>query len=157
MMRNLLLLVPIFVMMNHKSEAQNQQDSEAIEQTIRTFFDGFHKKDTVVLNSVLFKQVHIQTIKSDVDGKGVSIENEPVEAFLRSIISIPEKTNFKEVIHNYQIKSDGLLATAWTPYSFYVNENLSHCGINNFQLVKDKGLWKIISIIDTRKKENCKS
>jgi hypothetical protein len=156
MMRNIIFLVPFLVLINHKTMAQDINDYEDIEQTIRTFFDGFHKKDTTILNSVLFKQVQIQTIKTNSENNDLHIENESVEAFLKSITLIPETTNFKEVIHDYQIKGDGLLATAWTPYSFFVNETLSHCGTNNFQLIRENGVWKIISIIDTRKKENCK-
>ena len=105
--------------------------------------------------SVLFKQAQIQTIKKSPDNN-MFIESEEIETFIKSITSIPESVNFKEVIHDYQIKSDGVLATVWTPYSFFVNDTLSHCGTNNFQLIKENGNWKIISIIDTRKKENCK-
>lgn len=156
-MRNFIFLIPMLMMMTNNAKAQNMQDSQAIEQAIKIFFKGFHEKDTVVINSVLFKQVNIQTIKSTSNGTNVFIENESIESFLNSIISIPETINFNEVINDYHIKSDGLLATAWTPYNFFVNHNLSHCGTNNFQLIKDNGNWKIISIIDTRKKENCEN
>ena len=44
---------------------------------------------------------------------------------------------------------------AWTPYSFFLNDTFSHCGVNNFQLLKKEGEWKIIYLIDTRRKEGC--
>lgn len=155
-MKKIFFLTLIIFVLNQKSSGQSLSDSEDIEQTIRTFFDGFHQKDSVVLTSILFKQIQIQTIKYNSENNHLYIENESIENFIKSITLIPDNVNFKEVIHDYQIKSDGLLATAWTPYSFYVNDNLSHCGTNNFQLLNDDGVWKIISIIDTRKKENCK-
>jgi len=46
------------------------------------------------------------------------------------------------------------VAQVWTEYAFYLNKEFSHCGIDAFQLVKDKE-WKIIHLIDTRKKMNC--
>lgn len=48
---------------------------------------------------------------------------------------------------------DGPLATAWTPYAFYLGDTLSHCGTNAFQLAKLKDDWKIIQITDTRRKD----
>jgi hypothetical protein len=40
-------------------------------------------------------------------------------------------------------------------YKFYVGETFSHCGVNSFQLFKDKEGWKIIYLIDTRRKDPC--
>jgi hypothetical protein len=73
------------------------------------------------------------------------------------ISTTPEGTNLDERILDYQIKIDGALASAWTPYNFYVNGNFSHCGVNSFQLVKMDDVWKIVYIIDTRRKEPCES
>jgi hypothetical protein len=56
---------------------------------------------------------------------------------------------------DYKIQIDEDLATVWTPYHFFVNSKLSHCGANAFTLVKIAGKWKIIAIIDTRRKTNC--
>jgi hypothetical protein len=48
------------------------------------------------------------------------------------------------------------MATAWTPYNFYFNGKFSHCGVNNFVLVKQDNGWKIQYIIDTRRRQGCK-
>ncbi|MCJ7759077.1 MAG: nuclear transport factor 2 family protein, partial [Gillisia sp.] len=58
-------------------------------------------------------------------------------------------------LHSFDIRINGALANVITPYSFYVNGNLSHCGVNSFQLFKESGNWKIIYIVDTRIKEGC--
>jgi hypothetical protein len=44
------------------------------------------------------------------------------------------------------------MAHAWTPYEFYINGKLSHKGVNAFTLYKDDGQWKIVHLIDTRRK-----
>ncbi|MEO1438417.1 MAG: nuclear transport factor 2 family protein, partial [Bacteroidota bacterium] len=45
---------------------------------------------------------------------------------------------------------------AWTPYSFFVNDQLQHCGTNAFQLHQDSTFqWKIHQITDTRTRQNC--
>jgi hypothetical protein len=135
--------------------SQHNSDELEIEQTIRTLFDGFHKQDSLMMQSVLFETAQLQTIGFKTASSEVKIINETISQFLKSIVSIPKDVSFREEIHGYSIQSDGLLATAWTPYSFYINESLSHCGTNSFQLVKEEGKWKIFSIVDTRKREGC--
>ena len=61
----------------------------------------------------------------------------------------------KEYYNRYsKFNIDGKLAQVWVPYHFYLNGMLSHCGANSFQLMKENEDWKIISILDTRRK-NC--
>jgi len=47
---------------------------------------------------------------------------------------------------------DGPLAMVWAPYHFYYNGTLLHCGVDSFQLIRTGGVWKILYIVDTRKK-----
>ncbi|NJM79889.1 MAG: hypothetical protein HC854_10245 [Flavobacterium sp.] len=72
--------------------------------------------------------------------------------FLKSISSIPVTMTFEERILEYKIETDGLLAHVWTPYEFYVNDKLSHKGVNSFTLIKENETWKIVHVIDTRNK-----
>ena len=56
-------------------------------------------------------------------------------------------------ILGFDIKIDGNMANAWTPYEFWFDGNFSHCGINSFQLIKEDKTWKIIYLVDTRRKK----
>ncbi len=47
------------------------------------------------------------------------------------------------------------MAIAWTPYEFYVNDKFNHCGVDVFTLMQTAKGWKIMGIVDTRRKENC--
>ena len=60
-----------------------------------------------------------------------------------------------EKLLSYIINVDENLAIVWTPYEFYFNEIFRRCGVNAFQLFFNGEQWKIISIIDTRRKDNC--
>jgi hypothetical protein len=77
-----------------------------------------------------------------------------LEDFL-NMIATPRKEIFDEQILSFEIRIDGQMATAWTPYKFYLDKTFSHCGVNAFQLFKSENGWKIISILDTRRKEPC--
>ena len=47
------------------------------------------------------------------------------------------------------------LAAVWTPYVFYLDGELSHCGVNSFQLVKVGPSWKIQYLIDNMHSGDC--
>lgn len=47
------------------------------------------------------------------------------------------------------------LAAVWTPYAFYLDGKLSHCGVNSFQLVRTGAHWKIHFLIDNIFSGNC--
>lgn len=144
----------VFLLFGTFGIAQNASEEEQIKEVVETFFEGFHARDSVTMKSVFHEDPVVQTIGRTKEGD-TKLINEELGKVLRGIVAIPLETEFKEVLHDYIIKFDGDMANAWTPYSFYVNEKFSHCGVNNFQLLKQKGEWKIIYLIDTRRREGC--
>ena len=126
--------------------SQNQE----VQKTIETFFEAFHAKDTVKLKSICSDKIILQSIQENT--KGGKLSDELASEFYKSIASIPANFNFKEKILSYSIQMDGTMAHAWTPYEFYINDKLSHKGVNAFTLFKENDVWKIIYVIDTRRK-----
>ncbi|MES2543465.1 MAG: nuclear transport factor 2 family protein [Bacteroidota bacterium] len=127
----------------------NAQNAE-IQKTIETFFDGMHQRDTLKIKSVCTDKMILQSIAENI--KGNKLSNENIGEFYKSIATIPLNVTIEERILNYSIQIDGAMAHAWTPYEFYVNGKLSHSGVNAFTLFKENTTWKIIYIIDTRRK-----
>ncbi|MFH7001287.1 nuclear transport factor 2 family protein [Flavobacterium bizetiae] len=122
-----------------------------VQKTIEIFFEGFHQKDTVKIQSVCSSAIILQSISESV-AKGNKLSDETAKEFYKSIASIPSSIKFQEKILSYNIQIDGSMAHVWAPYEFYLNDKLSHSGVNMFTLFKEKDIWKIIYIIDTRKK-----
>ena len=133
---------------------QESSEEKAVKKTVETFFKGFHARDSVVMKSVLAEDVVVQTIGKTKSGE-VKMFREDIHKVLKGIVSIPLETTFQEVIHDYDIRIAGSMANAWTPYSFHLNGEFSHCGVNSFQLFNKNGEWKIIYLIDTRRREGC--
>jgi len=123
---------------------------EEVQKTIETFFKGFHAKDTLKMKSVCSEKLILQSISESL--KGNKLSQETAQKFYTSIATIPSDIKFEERILNYNIQVDGTMAHVWTPYEFYVNEKLSHSGVNAFTLFKENEKWKIIHLIDTKKK-----
>lgn len=130
------------------------QQNEEVRQVIASMFAGMKSKNTDLIKAAFHPDATMQTVKSGETGS--ELGSNSVEDFLNRIASTPATTTLDERILDYQIKVDGDMAAAWTPYEFYVNENFSHCGVNSFQLIRTPDGWKITYIIDTRRKEGCK-
>ncbi len=131
----------------------SQSQDEEVEAVIKSLFDGMRAKSAGQVAAAFSEEAIMQTIISKPEGNAVVTSS--VGDFAKRIGATPAETLLDERISDYQIKVDGALATAWTPYRFYVNGNFSHCGVNSFQLVKMSDGWKIVYIIDTRRKEPC--
>lgn len=137
----------ILLSLGFSSNAQKQD----VQKTIGFFFDAFHQKDSVKLKSVCSDKMILQSI-SESKTKGNKLSDESANEFYKSITSIPSNVKFQEKILSYNIQIDGSMAHVWAPYEFYLNDKLSHTGVNTFTLFKEKDTWKIIYLIDTRRK-----
>ncbi len=135
-----------FVLLSVSINAQNIE----VQKTIETFFEGFHAKDTTKLQSVCSNKIILQSIAEGT--KGTKLSKESTKEFYISIATMPKEAVFLEKILSYNIQVDGTMAHVWTPYEFYMDGKLSHRGVNAFTLFKENDRWKIIYLIDTRRK-----
>jgi len=133
--------------------AQSTEDEQAIAALITRLFDGMRASDTASMSPLFLPGAKLQSVFYDQEGKTV-IRKGTVQGWLDGVGSPREKV-FDERILSLDILIDGPLANAWTDYSFYVGEDLHHCGINAFQLVKMDGKWKVYQVTDTRRNEGC--
>lgn len=140
-------IIICFLLSGLCANAQKQE----IQKSIEIFFEGFHQKDTLKIKSVCADKMILQSI-SESKSKGNKLSDEKESEFYKSIASIPVNMKFQEKILSYNIQIDGAMAHVWAPYEFYVNDKLGHSGVNTFTLFKEKDSWKIIYLIDTRRK-----
>jgi sporulation-control protein spo0M len=126
-------------------------ETAAVKKTITTFFDGMRKGDSALVRGTLAPGVVLHTISTKSGGQ---LGTEKAAEFLR-LVGTPHTEVYDERITFEQVLIDANLASVWTPYQFYVGPKFSHCGYNSFQLVKMAQGWKIVHIIDTRRKDGC--
>jgi hypothetical protein len=131
-----------------------QQSSTAgIKQTINTMMDAMRKGDSILLRSVLAKDMKLQSVAIDTTGR-VLLSTESANGLV-TLIGAPHTDLYDERIVFGTIKMEGALASVWTPYKFYLGTTFSHCGVNFFQLARMEDGWKIIHIAYTVMKDNC--
>lgn len=127
------------------------QEEKAIKQSISVFFEGLQTSDTLKIQSVCHKEMKLQSITEKNAIGTLSFDSN--SDFYKSIAAIPKNVKIEERILSYNIQIDGTMANVWTPYEFYINEKLSHIGVNSFTLLLENNIWKIVHIIDTRRKK----
>ncbi|MBP8067290.1 MAG: nuclear transport factor 2 family protein [Pedobacter sp.] len=136
------------------SKAQTFSAEEtAVKATINNLFDGMRTSDSTLIRKAFAPKSIMQTIAMSKEGKAM-VRSESVDGFIKSI-SAPHPEKYDERIVFSKVLIDGNLASVWTDYKFYVGDKFSHCGVNSFQLFKSEEGWKIIYIIDTRRKDRC--
>lgn len=133
--------------------ARAQTEEKEVEAVIRSLFEGMKQKNADQVAGAFSPDGLMQTVVQKPEGN--TLGSNAVADFVKRIANTPAGTTLDERILAYHIRVDGPLASAWTPYQFYVNDTFSHCGVNSFQLVKMAGGWKIVYIVDTRRKEPC--
>ena len=80
-------------------QAQQNVDEAALQKTVETFFEGFHAQDSLKIRSVMADSVIMQSIGRSREGETV-IHNETFGNFMKSIVSIPAETSFREELQS---------------------------------------------------------
>ncbi len=151
-MRKRTFTILLTVMISMHVQAQTAEDS--VKNVINSMFIAMKNGDEVALKNTFSSSAILQTIKKDKDGN-ITVQSEEITAFA-DFVGKQTKGAADERISFETIRIDGPLAIVWTPYQFYFNGNFSHCGVNSFQLIRQKEGWKIQYLIDTRRKEGCR-
>ncbi|MCA0931896.1 nuclear transport factor 2 family protein [Lutimonas saemankumensis] len=132
-----------------------EHEKKEILNVIEKLFDGMREGDSSKVASVFDKEVSMLTSYTNKEGKKI-ISKGDLSRFLTAI-GTPHEKVWDEKIWNTQIMIDGGIAQVWTDYAFYVGTDFSHCGVDAFHLVRrGESGWKIVHLMDTRKKEGCK-
>lgn len=149
------LLLPMLLLGVQIATAQPATDQEAIIGVIKTLFDAYRAQDTSVMRLLFHPEATMSSALIGQDGQAQWRKGE-VQAFL-NFAGTKNGNYYDERIYSYNVTVDLPLATAWTEYSFFLNDKFSHCGYNVFTMLKTARGWKIINITDTRRKEGCKT
>jgi hypothetical protein len=118
-------------------------------EVIDSFFEALNSKDHVSLEKLCLDNLQLHSIKL---GEENSVTTQTLSDFIGGIKSMPVETKIFEKISFKESLLTEHLAQFSLPYSFYVNDKLSHSGTNVITLLKTNEGWKISYIADTRKK-----
>lgn len=131
------------------AQLTSNRDDVAVRATIARFFAGMHTSDSAMVQAPFMPGAQLKSVENK---QGVvSVRTEEIAQFA-GLIGKYAKGSLDERLTGMDIKIDGDLATAWTPYEFFINGKSQYCGANAFTLVRMAEGWRIQAIIDTRRK-----
>ena len=122
--------------------------ADEITQPIRNLFDAMRAHDAETLKAQFTDDAMLQRAQPD-----SSVRTTDIAKFADTVAN--SKSYLDEHILAYEVKSSGNVASVWTPFAFYLDKKLSHCGINSFQLIKKESGWKIHYLIDNAYQGDC--
>ena len=128
------------------------QDAEAaVVAAIEQVFEGMRGADPAMVNAVFADDARFAMLRSRTGPPAVTVQkvNEWIGAIGESA------GRWDEQIYDLDVRVDDDMASAWAPYTFYLDGEISHCGINSIELLRDAEGWKITQISDTRRNEDC--
>ena len=122
-------------------------DRAAILATVQALFDALGERDTALLRDILHPDILMHSVEHSADGER-SASTSTLEGMVARLEA--DGPRMTERMWDPEVRISGDLATVWTPYDFYVGEDLSHCGADAFILMRDGGDWQITSLSWTR-------
>jgi Putative lumazine-binding len=147
----LLLLVPAVAGAQTAAGDTLRAKREVVEVAQRVM-DAMATKDTAKLLSAFAPGASLWGVRPK-DGGSV-LQQLKAEEFA-AYVARDTRGKWEEPLGEAEVRIDGPLATVWVPYEFYLAGKFSHCGIDAFQLLRLKEGWKIVSLADTYRTENC--
>jgi len=142
----LFFLVPII-----QKELLAQGNDEPFD-VIESFFDGMRASEGETLRNLITEDATLHTVTQR-EGETVKVATD-MGRFLESVSNATVGL-LNEELTSLEVHIDGDLATAWMNYNFYRGDEFSHCGVNSMNLIRTSDGWKIFSVVDTRRTENC--
>jgi len=148
------LLMCFTCLSNLSAQAQATEDEKAAVAVINRLFNGMELGDSSIVSSCFYKDVTVATIHRDADNNPRIDRESSVDGFLKAV-GTPHADIWYEEIWDLKVTLDGDFAQAWCDYAFYAGNKFSHCGVDAFQLHRDKDGWKIFHLADTRRNTGC--
>ena len=138
---------PVAETMASAGHMPSDADRAAILATVQSLFDALGERDTELLTSILHPDILMRSVERSAAGER-SASTSTLEGMVARLEA--DGPRMTERMWDPEVRISGDLATVWTPYDFYVGEDLSHCGADAFILMREGGDWQITSLSWTR-------
>jgi len=151
--RDLLLLCLLVSAPSAGASAQVASDTHPAMRTVERLFDAMRARDTAALRAAFVERATLASW-SERDGQP-RLGGDSLSAFLVSVANAPKELVLDERLYNPKVEVSDGLASVWVEYDLYVSDRFSHCGVDAFHLARTQDGWKIVHLIDTRRRTGC--
>jgi hypothetical protein len=125
---------------------------DEVRAVVQRLFDGMRQADSAMVRSVFADGARFASLAEQ--GGREAVQYPPVDDFVQAIAGSAGR--WDERLVDVEIRVDAGMAIVWAPYSFYLDGQLRHCGVNVMDLLRVNGEWRITQLTDTRRTEGCR-
>lgn len=131
--------------------ADEAGDREAVIQVVVDFFEALTARDVERMSALLTSDGMIYGYREGADGTSIirRSNNEYMEGLKTGEGHLVERFWDPEVMIYER------LATVYTPYDFHIDGQFSHCGVNNFSMLRTDEGWVITGVVFSIAAEGC--
>ena len=138
-MKKLLIVLSLLCTLAAASPAQKSDDKTAALAVVNKLFDEMAAANAAGILATGTADNQLVAVQKMRDGKTriSAINGEQFTKFFTKPGAV------KEIMYDPKVDVDGDWAMVWGRYVFFAEGKLSHCGINQFNLVRTETGWKI--------------
>ena len=126
----------------------------AVMTPINAMFAGLEARDPAMILGQTRPDGGATAVSEKPDGTR-TIRHESWADFAARIKSGPE--HYREKLLDPAVEIDGDIAMVWGRYVFTIDDKVHHCGVDHFDLIREKGAWKIQNITWSSRTTGCES
>src|SRR5687767_1733357 len=146
-----LIAIAIALILIPSTFAQATDDKKAALDVVNKLFDEMRAANAAGILATGTAENQLVAIRKLKDGK-TKVEVIGGEAFTK-FFTTPNAV--REVMYAPNVEVSGDWAMVWGRYVFFVGDKISHCGINQFNLVRTDAGWKIANGASTMNAADC--
>jgi hypothetical protein len=136
--------------MMQAQDSNGLADPEAsVRAVVAELFDAMRAGDSTRVRAVFHPEARLHSAVRR--GEEIALVEGSLEEFVTAV-GTPHDEVWDERVDDVDVRIDDGLATAWMAYRFYAGETFSHCGVNAIQLVHTPDGWKMLNLVDTRRR-----
>jgi len=126
-------------------------------QVVRSLFTGMRTRDTALMRAQFHPSATMRSAgwQRTTAGPLPLITEDAVNEWVGSIPTAAAGKLLEERLGPPQVQVDGNLAMVWAYYEFYLDDQFSHCGADQFTLARASDGWKIVFVGDSRRRTGC--
>lgn len=125
----------------------------AAMEVITGLFDAMRAADSAAVRAAFHPEATLGS--SFANGEGVAgVRYSEIEDFVQGV-GAAAPGDWDEQVGETELRAYDNLVTAANRYVFHFKGEPSHCGVNTFQIGKLGDEWKIVGIVDTKRRQGC--
>ena len=123
---------------------------QAVLAPINQLFAAFAAGDSAGVLRVVYPDGRVTAVGTLRSGNGLR-----QQSWTDFAAALKRGEGFQESISDPAIEVDGDIAMVWAPFVVRVDNKVSNCGFDHFDLVRESGAWKVMNISFSSRTTGC--